>query len=80
MHNHNLYVVTTNEDHETEVLGVYDAKYFTLKEILNHYEQEYDNTNTNIFKGNGFIDVLDENGMLSFSIEVYRTNALIANK
>lgn len=80
MHNHYLYVVTKGQDHVTELLGVYDADYITLDELLDHYELKYENANSYTDNENGFVDVLDEYGMLAFCIEVNKTNALIANK
>lgn len=80
MHNQNLYVVTKSEDHITEILGVYDANYIALDELLEHYEQMFDNTNSYIYNGDGIVDVLDERGMLSVCIEINKTSAFIANK
>lgn len=80
MHNHNLYVVTKSEDLITEVLGVYDGDYITLDDLLEHYKQMFNNSNSYRYNEDGLVDVLDEDGMLLFCIEVNKTSAFIANK
>lgn len=80
MFNHELYVVTQSHDSITKVLAVYDNEHITLDDILDYYEQKFNNTQRYYDSDCGYLDILDSNDMLYYIVKVSKVNALIKNK
>lgn len=83
MHNHYLYVITLIHDSECECLGVLESEYTDLNKVIYHLMDRYKNEFGGVYhdkQGNTYIDLIDNNEMLTGAIKIEKVSALIKNK